>query len=152
MLEFENTIHIERPIEDVYEFLANFENLPKWNYYVLRVRKLTPGPVGVGTKYHQERKTDQQTLTVHEFEPVRLLGVKTTPESSPQLEMVFELERDGDQTRLIDRWKLETGQPRLLEKIAGGKIRSAVGENLDKLKALLETGKVVLQDGRPVAI
>lgn len=152
MLKFENTIRIERPVEEVFEFLSDFENVPKWNYYVLQVEKLTPGPTGLGTKYHQVRKTDEQTFAIEEYEPNRRLSVKTTPESSPNLEMRFILEADGTGTRLLDQWKLETGQPALLEKLAGGKVKSAVAQNLSKLKRLLEHGEVQLQDGRQVAI
>jgi uncharacterized membrane protein len=38
VLEFENTIHIDRPVNEVFELLSDFENIPKWNYYVLEVR------------------------------------------------------------------------------------------------------------------
>lgn len=148
MLEFENTVYIERPVDEVFNFLADFENVPKWNYYVLRVQKRTPGPVGPGTKYHQVRKTDEQTFTIKEYEPDHCLAVQTTPESSPQLEMTFILEEEGAGSRLRDLWKLDTGQPALLEKLAGGRVKSAVAENLSKLKILLEQGEVELQDGR----
>jgi uncharacterized membrane protein len=32
MLEFENTVYIDRPIGEVFTFLSDFENIPKWNY------------------------------------------------------------------------------------------------------------------------
>lgn len=148
MLEFSHTIHLQRPVDEVFAFLADFENLPRWNYYVLQVRKLSPGPLGLGTTFHQVRKTDQQTFAISEFEPQSRLAVKTTPGSSPQLEMAFSLTPEGTGTRLVDHWKLETGQPALLEKLAGGKVKAAVAENLGKLKSLLENGEVMLQDGR----
>ena len=152
MLEFDHTIHIARPVGEVFAFLADFENLPKWNYYVLQVRKLSPGPVDVGTRYHQVRKNDAQTFTVQKYEPDRRLAVKTTPDSSPQLEMSFLLEKDGDGTRLRDRWKLDSGQPALLEKLAGGRVKAAVADNLARLKTLLEHGRVQLQDGREATL
>jgi len=37
MLEFENTIQINRPVDEVFAFLADFENLPHWNYFVLNI-------------------------------------------------------------------------------------------------------------------
>ena len=39
MMEFENTIVIKKPIKEVFAFISNFENIPKWNYYVLEVKK-----------------------------------------------------------------------------------------------------------------
>ena len=85
MLEFENTIRIDRPVEEVFAFLSDFENIPKWNYYVLEVRQLSEGSIGVGTTYHQVRKSDQQDLRVIEFEPGHTVAVKTLPQSSPDL-------------------------------------------------------------------
>ena len=32
MLEFENTVYIDRPVDEVFAFLSDFENIPKWNY------------------------------------------------------------------------------------------------------------------------
>ena len=152
MLEFENTVQIERPIEEVFRFLADFENLPRWNYFVLNVEKTSAGPTGVGTTYHQVRKTDEQTFDVIEFEPNRALAVKTLPGESPQLEMRFILQPEGDSTRVRDVWKLDTGRPAILEKLAAGRVKTAVAENLSKLKQLLEKGSVVLQDGRRIEI
>jgi uncharacterized membrane protein len=152
MLEFENTIRIDRPVEELFAFLSDFENIPKWNYYVLEVRQLSEGSIGVGTTYHQIRKTDEQDFRIIEFEPGHTVAVKTLPQSSPSFERKFTLYEEGDTTRLRDEWKLDTGRPAFLERLAGGRVKSAVAENLAKLKELLEEGRVVLQDGRQVTL
>jgi uncharacterized membrane protein len=148
VLEFENTIRIDRPVEEVFAFLSDFENIPKWNYYVLEVRQLSESPIGIGTTYHQVRKSDEQDFQIIEFEPNHTVAVKTLPQSSPDLEMRFTLYEEGNTTRVRDQWKLDTGRPAVLEKLTGGRVKSAVAENLAKLKELLEEGRVVLQDGR----
>ena len=150
VLEFENTIPIDRPIDEVFAFLSDFENIPKWNYYVLEVRQLSESPIGTGTTYHQVRKTDEQVFRIIEFEPNHTLAVKTLPKSSPSFERRFTLYEEGDTTRIRDQWKLDTGRPALLERLARGRVKSAVSENLTKLKELLQEGRVVLQDGRQV--
>jgi uncharacterized membrane protein len=152
VLEFENTIRIERPIEEVFAFLSDFENIPKWNYFVLEVRQLSESPVGVGTIYHQVRKTDEQDFHITEFEANRTVAVKTLPHSSPSFERRFTLYEEGNTTRIRDEWMLNTGRPAVLEKLTGGRVKSAVAENLAKLKELLEEGRVVLQDGRQVIL
>ncbi|HKH37828.1 MAG TPA: SRPBCC family protein [Rubrobacter sp.] len=152
MLEFENTIRIARPVGEVFAFVLDFENIPKWNYYVLEVRRLSEGPTGIGTTYHQVRKTDQQDFRIIEFEPDHTVAVKTLPQSSPSFERRFTLYEEGDTTRIRDQWKLDTGRPALLERLARGRVKSAVAENLSKLKELLEEGRVVLQDGRQVTL
>ena len=42
---------IDRPIEEVFEFLANGENDPNFSPRVLEIAKTTEGPTGVGTVY-----------------------------------------------------------------------------------------------------
>ena len=152
MLEFENTVAIARPTDEIFAFLSDFENIPKWNYYVLEVRQLSEHPIGIGTTYHQVRKTDQQDFRIIEFEPDHTVAVKTLPQSSPSFERRFTLYEEGDSTRLRDQWKLETGRPALLERLARARVKSAVSENLSKLKELLDEGRVVLQDGRQVTL
>lgn len=48
MQTFENTVTIQRPAEEVFAFLADFENIPKWNYAIEDTSKTTAGPVGAG--------------------------------------------------------------------------------------------------------
>ena len=150
MLEFENTLYIDRPVDVVFSYLSDFENIPKWNYYVLEVRQRSESPIGVGTIYHQVRKTDEQDFRITEFEPNHMIAVKTLPQSSPEFERRFTLYEEANTTRIRDEWKLDTGRPAILERLTDGRVKSAVAENLAKLKKLLEEGRVVLQDGRQV--
>src|SRR5215203_3191039 len=150
MLEFENTVYIDRPIGEVFAFLSDFENIPKWNYYVLEVRQRSESPIGVGTTYHQVRKTDEQVFRITEFELNHMVVVKTLPQSSPSFERRFTLYEEGNTSRIRDEWKLDTGRPAILERLALRRVKSATTENLAKLKKLLEEGRVVLQDGRQV--
>src|SRR5215208_6922101 len=152
MLEFENTVYIDRPIGEVFAYLSDFENIPKWNYYVLDVSQLSESPIGVGTTYHQVRKTDEQDFRITEFEPNHMVAVKTLPQSSPGFERRFTLYEEGNTTRLRDEWKLDTGRPAILERLALRRVKSAVAENLTKLKKLLEGGRVVVQDGTQVTV
>jgi uncharacterized membrane protein len=152
MLEFQNTVRIDRPIHEVFAFLSDFENIPKWNYYVLEVRQLSDGAIGIGTTYHQVRKTDEQDFRITEYETDRKVAMKTLPRSSPDLEMRFTLHDEGGTTRIVDEWKLDLGKPAILERLAAAKVKSAVAENLKKLKQLLEEGQVVLQDGRQATL
>ena len=149
MIKFKNSVIIKRPLPDVFAFVSNFENLPKWNYYVTEVDKLTEGPVGEGTTYHQTRKTDEQDIQVVEFDHNRLVAIETLPPERP-LQMCFQFEPIDGGTRITDEWKLEAGVPGPFAWLATRKVKSAVSENLTKLKALLEMGHVTLQNGREV--
>jgi len=118
------------------------------DYFVVDVKKISSAPSGVGSRYHQVRKTDEQLIRVTAFVPGRLIEARTEPGSSPQLEMRLTFEPEGSMTLLRDQWKLEMGKPAILERLATGRVKSAVAENLSKLKELLEQGSVVPQDGR----
>jgi uncharacterized membrane protein len=150
VIEFETSIRIERPLPDVFAFVADLENVPKWNYFVVDVSKTSDGPLGVGTTYHQRRKTDSQELRVVAFDPDRSVTIETIPPSKPEFRRTMVFSEESGVTLLVDRWKLDTGHPGLLQKLARGRIRSAVRGNLLKLKELLETGRTTLQDGRQI--
>jgi hypothetical protein len=87
-----------------------------------------------------------------DFEPDHTVAVKTLPQSCPSFERRFTLYEERDTTRIRDQWKLDTGRPALLERLARGRLKAAVAENLAKLKELLEEGGVILQDGRQVTL
>lgn len=148
MIEFENTVTIERPVEEVFAFVADFENVPRWNYFVRRVERQTEGALGEGTTFHQVRKTDEQTFQITEYAPNQRVVIETLPGSSPQFEMCFLFEADAGRTRVVDAWKLQLDVSPVLELLGRKKVKTAVAENLGKLKELLETGSTQLQDGR----
>jgi len=150
MIRFENEIAINKPIDEVFPFVADLENLPRWNYYVTKVSKRTDGDVKAGTEYHQLRKTDSQHLRIVNYKINQALTIETIPPSKPELvrEMIFRAE--NGRTLIVDKWQLETGTIGLLEGLATRRVKSAVLENLTKLKELLETGQTTLQDGRRI--
>lgn len=148
MMTFENSITIECPPDEVFAFVADFENVPKWNYYVLEVRKISKEPVGEGTRYHQTRKQDQQEFTITEYERGKALAVETTPDSKPRFVRRMVFEHVNGRTRITDHWQLALSGIGLIDRLATSRVKSAVSENLGKLKELLETGHVELQDGR----
>ena len=57
MAHVEGEIVIARPVEEVFDFVADERNEPRYNPRMLRVEKLTPGPIGVGTRFRAEMKT-----------------------------------------------------------------------------------------------
>jgi uncharacterized protein YndB with AHSA1/START domain len=64
---FAGTVVIDRPIEEVFAFLADGENDPKFSPRVLEIKKTTEGPPGVGTVYASTVK-DAGMKTKREFE------------------------------------------------------------------------------------
>jgi uncharacterized membrane protein len=152
MIRFENAVEISRPIEEVFRFVADFENIPRWNYYVISVRQLSNGFPGVGTVYHQVRKSDVQDYQIVDFQPYHRVGVRTLPGSKPAFARDFILEETETGSRITDVWELETGLNPLVERLGAGTVKAAVAGNLRKLKELLEREETRLQDGRMIKL
>jgi uncharacterized protein YndB with AHSA1/START domain len=68
---FEATVVIERPIEEVFAFLAAGENDPTFSPRVLEIAKTTDGPPAVGTVFASTVK-DAGIKTKREFELTEL--------------------------------------------------------------------------------
>lgn len=140
-MEFSNAITIERSLHDVFAFISDLENVPRWNYAVAETRKASEGPVALGTTYRQVRSLPnrtEETLRVTEFEPDRRFAFEggLGPFEGT---LTYELEEIGASTRLTNRADLEArGIAKLAAPIASGRVRGAVAENLETLKQLLE--------------
>ena len=143
MVTFENTVTIQRPVEDVFAFLAAFENVPTWNHAIESTKKISSGPVGVGSTYRQirsEPSRSQEGFEVTVFEPGGRLAVEG--EIGPfHARVAYLLEPMEGATKLINAVDLEpsSAASKLLAPFAGSKIKAAVAENLDTLKQILET-------------
>ena len=70
---FDVTTVIERPIEEVFAFLADGTNDPKFSPRVLEIAKTTDGPTGVGRVYASTVKDagfkTKREFMITEFEP-----------------------------------------------------------------------------------
>jgi uncharacterized protein YndB with AHSA1/START domain len=71
--QFEATVEIERPIEQVFAFLADGENDPKFSPRVQQIAKTTDGPTAAGTVYASTVKdaglTTKREFRITEFQP-----------------------------------------------------------------------------------
>jgi hypothetical protein len=141
MPTFENSVQIARPVDEVFAYLVDLEHVPEWNYAISETRKATPGPVAVGTTYRQVRSVPNpavETLTVMRLDPGRRLDVEG--QLGPfDARLSYELEADGDATRLVNSIQLQAHGPvRLTARLARGRVREAVASNLGVLKHILE--------------
>jgi uncharacterized protein YndB with AHSA1/START domain len=150
-VRFQNTITIERSPAEVFAFLADFERIPTWNYAIVETRKITGGPVGVGTRYRQVRQVPrhgEESFQVTEFEPEARLSLEGTFGQLPG-RLTYLMEPVTGGTRLINVVELRpSGVIRLVGGLATRRVRSAVLANLRKLKELLEGGSRGRLDAR----
>jgi hypothetical protein len=54
MVEVQGKIVIDRPPDEVFDFVADEENEPRYNSQMRLAKKITEGPIGVGTSYRAE--------------------------------------------------------------------------------------------------
>lgn len=140
-VQFSNSITIRRSVQDVFDFISRFENIPTWNYAIVETQKTSDGPVGVGSTYRQTRSLpspSEETFRVTEFEPNRRLAIHggLGPFEGA---LTYELRDEDGGTFLTNTADLQaTGVLKLAAPIAEPRVRRAVAENLQKLKELLE--------------
>ena len=104
--EFSGSAVIDRPIEEVFDFLGAGTNDPKFSPRVQEIRQATDGPVGVGTVFESTVKdagmTTKRRFELTDFQPPtrirwteRSKNIVTVPDGG------YDLERLGDaQTRV----------------------------------------------------
>jgi carbon monoxide dehydrogenase subunit G len=141
-MRFTNTVTIHRQPREVFEFLADFENVPRWNYAIAETHKTSPGPVGVGTTYRQTRTLPsraEETFQVTGFDPDRRLAIYG--DLGPfKGTLVYELQEVEGETLLTNSADLEAqGLLKVAAPLASGRVSQAVAANLQKLKEMLET-------------
>ena len=142
-MEFKTTVTIRRPVEDVFAFLADFENVPRWNHAIESTTKTSSGPVRVGSTYRQVRsepRRSEEGFEVIVYEPARRLAIEG--EIGPfHARAEYLLESIEGATRLTNAVELEPASAvsKLLAPFAGSRIKTAVAENLGVLKQLLES-------------
>ena len=51
MVKIDGSTVIARPVENVFDFVADERNEPKYNPRMVRAEKVTPGPIAKGTRW-----------------------------------------------------------------------------------------------------
>ena len=51
MIKVETTVQIDRPSEEVFTYISNFENNPEWQSGQLEAKFTSEGPLSVGSTY-----------------------------------------------------------------------------------------------------
>jgi carbon monoxide dehydrogenase subunit G len=81
MVHIEGEIVIARPVEEVFDFVADERNEPRYNPRLLRVEQITAGFIGLGTLFRAEiasrRRTYEMIIELTNYERPRRLGSST---------------------------------------------------------------------------
>ncbi len=77
-IQFSNQLSIRRDPEDVFEFVADFSQVPTWNYAIRSTQQVTPGPVGLGSTFRQVRSIPavaEEEFEVTAWKPGRRVAI-----------------------------------------------------------------------------
>jgi uncharacterized membrane protein len=142
MAQFKTDIVIHRPSEDVFSFVANYQNSPRWIAGSWEHTKVSVGPIAVGTVIHTTGQTlglrVEATRVVTAYEPYSKYAFKTEYQHIP-ITTTFLFEPLPNATRLT---VVVEGEPgglfTLTMPFVLGAVRQQFEGDLRRLKTVLE--------------
>ncbi len=82
MARIEGEIIIDRPVDAVFDYVADQSNEPRYNPQMVRAEKITAGPVGKGTQFRSavasKGRTAEMLIECTSYDRPRLLASTTT--------------------------------------------------------------------------
>lgn len=144
MIAFSESITISRPSADVFAFVADMNNIPKWQSEVVSSRVITPGPTKVGTRFTEDVKMGPTRTTaaceVTEFSPGSSMAFKAISQRM-DYEGSIGVESVAGASRLTMKGSAQMkGWWRLMEPLMKREFQNGIRKELGTLKAVLESG------------
>jgi uncharacterized membrane protein len=146
MIKVTADVDIERPLPEVFAFLEDVENNPKWLQGMKSCRWTSKPPVGVGSTYDQEArflgKDIVSSFEVTEHVPNQQITIQTTRSSFPLLVVRTTTAVASGRTHVHET---VAGAPkgfyRLAQPVLRLMVQRSVRRDYSRLKQLLETGE-----------
>jgi len=144
MTKVETSVVINRPLEEVFAFIADFENNPQWQAGMQEARQISEGPIDVGTTYNQLAKflgrPVESTFEIIEYEPNQRIKGRSTSGSFPiTFTRTVEPTPEGTKVSALIEGDA-SGFFRLAEPLLNRMVQRQVNGDYTKLKSLLESG------------
>jgi carbon monoxide dehydrogenase subunit G len=143
--EFSGSVVIDRPIDQVFAFLADGTNDKKFSPRVLEISKTSDGPVGVGTTFASTVKDagmkTKREFKLTEFEaPTKIRWAEQSKNLVTAAEGGYDLEAVGDaQTKVTIFNRLEGhGFGKLIVGFAGKSAQKDAPAFAERIKAAVE--------------
>jgi uncharacterized protein YndB with AHSA1/START domain len=141
-MNFETSVRIERPVEEVFDYVSDPLNFPAWNSAVQSVEQTSAGADGIGATYRMERDLPggraENGLEVVDAERPTLFVIRTTSGPTPFLYR-YVLKAEGSATELGLAAEVELGGlAGALGPLASRAVKRGVDSNFVDLKRVLE--------------
>ncbi len=149
MVHIEGEIVINRPVEEVFDVVADERNEPRYNPRLLWVEQISSGPIGRGTRFQAVTKTMgrpiEMTIEFTDYErPRRLASLTHLPTMEIRGALTFDPLPEG-RTRMRWSWELQVrGVMRLLRPLIARMGKRQEETVWTGLKQFLETRAVGL--------
>ncbi len=148
MARVEGEIIIRRAVEEVFDYVADERNEPRYNPRMVRAEEISEGPTGLGTRFHTELKTTGRTMPMTVeftgYERPRLLA-STTRSSMMETEGALTFEAVAGGTCMRWSWNVRPrGALKVMTPLVGLLGRRQEQAIWSNLKRLLEA-----QEGAP---
>ena len=145
MIRVETEVEISRPSDEVFAFISDFENNPKWQSGQLEATFTSEGPLGVGSTYDQVAKflgrRIVSTFEVLEYESNRRVKASSTSGSFPiTFTRLVEPIYEGTEVKAIIEGDA-SGFFKLAEPLLGRMIQRSVDSDYLNLKKIMEEGE-----------
>jgi carbon monoxide dehydrogenase subunit G len=143
MFYFETEVFVNRPQQEVFDFMSDPANDAKWQSGNQGTELISDGPIGVGTKKRSSgrflgRKIDTQ-LVFTAWDPPDRYAIKAVSGPIP-LESTVEFETTEDGTRVAMHGSAEAGGFfKLAEGMVGRQFLKQMNSDFEALKQLLES-------------
>lgn len=142
MARVEGEIIINRPVEEVFDFVADERNEPSYNPRMVRAEQVSSGPIGAATQFQTVLKTMGRTMSMTveftRFERPWLLASRTTS-SMMETEGALTFESVAAGTRMRWSWEVRPrGAIRLMTPLVGLLGRRQERAIWSELKRVLE--------------
>jgi uncharacterized membrane protein len=143
MIKNEMRIVFHRPVQEVFDYLSDFQNGPQWQHGLQGVGRITEGPIGVGTRFTSVRKfmgrKMESGIEFTAFELNKKFAIKSYTGSSP-FKQTFLFEDTGSVTRVNTVFELELGGlMNLAEPLIAPGVRREMKADFDTLKEIIES-------------
>lgn len=144
MFTIEENVTINRPVEEVFAFMADNRNDVRWQDGLLEVRVTPDGPLGAGTQVIEVRKwlgrRLESTRLITEFIPnVKVASETTDGPVGVKGSLVFEPVEGG--TKVTQHMEMQTrGFFAVADPLAAGSVQRSLQVALGEAKDLLENG------------
>ena len=144
MINLDFSTLVDRPVKDVFTFVANPNNMTKWNSAVVSIQQATPGDVSVGTKFKtmgeaMGRKLEGE-LQVQTYEPDSKCAFQLNA-GPMQMNLNIAFKTVGTGTKIsLNVQGNPAGVFKLAEGVMTGQVKSLMEANFARLKSVLESG------------